>query len=200
MILHIPHSRTKVPKSAKYTVSRDFLAKEIVKITDWYVEDLFEYTPASSTLVFPYSRVYCDVERFENDPLSSIGQGIFYIYDLDGNEIRKHDNGQYEEVLSHYRWFHLQLASLCSQWLAYFSPVIIIDCHSFSDLQALAYGYDEPYPDICIGTDENHTPKDLAKTLKKYFEMNNLTSEINLPYSGSITYLSHFKRWLSVRY
>ncbi len=183
MILHIPHAKTKIPKSAKYLTD---ITKEIVRVTDWYIEELFAYTPASSTLVFPYSRVYCDVERYEDDLLYQVGQGVFYTHDLNGNKIRDCNVEQYEEVLSHYEKHHIEISSLCSQWLAYFSPVIIIDCHSFSDVQALAYGSDEPFPDISIGTDENHTPKDLTKTLKKYFEMNNLTAEINHPYSGSI--------------
>ncbi len=79
MIIHIPHAKTKIPKPAKYLTD---ITKEIVRVTDWYVEDLFEYTPASSTIVFPYSRVYCDVERFEDDPLNNIGNGIFYTHNL----------------------------------------------------------------------------------------------------------------------
>ncbi len=189
MIIHIPHAKTKIPKSAKYLVD---ITKEIVRVTDWFVEDLFEFAPVADTIVFPYSRVYCDVERFEDDPHSAIGQGLFYTHDLDRNKIRECDTEQYEEVLSHYEEHHIEISSLCSQWLAYFSPVIIIYCHSFSDIQALAYGYDEPFPDICIGTDENHTPDDLVKTLKKHFELNNLSVDINNPYNGSIV-PEHYK-------
>ncbi len=155
MIIHIPHTKTKIPKSAKFLID---ITNEIVRVTDWYLEELFEYTPAASTIVFPYSRIYCDVERFEDDPHSAIGQGLFYTHDLDGNKIRECDIEQYEEVLSHYRFHHLELASLCSQWLAYFAPVMIIDCHSYASEQALAYGYNGPFPDICIGADNSHTP------------------------------------------
>ncbi len=183
MIIHIPHTKTKIPKSAKFIVD---ITKEIVRVTDWYLEELFAYTLGSSPLVFPYSRVYCDVERFIDDPLNNIGNGIFYTHDLDGNEIREFDDEQYEEVLSAYKKHGVELASLCGQWLAYFSPVIVIDAHSYSDHQALAYGYSGRMPDICIGTDSAHTPDDLVASLKKYFEMNNLSVDINFPYSGTI--------------
>ncbi len=111
MILHIPHTKTKIPKSAIFLID---ITNEIVRVTDWYLEDLFEYTPASSTLVFPYSRIYCDVERYEDDHHSAIGQGLFYTHDLDGNKIRECDTEQYEEVLSHYEKHHIEISSLCS--------------------------------------------------------------------------------------
>jgi N-formylglutamate deformylase len=42
LILHIPHSSTKIPLKEGYCVSDEILNQEILKLTDWYTDDLFE--------------------------------------------------------------------------------------------------------------------------------------------------------------
>tara|TARA_B110000046_G_C12605506_1_gene238638 strand:+ start:77 stop:310 length:234 start_codon:yes stop_codon:yes gene_type:complete len=41
IILHIPHSSTNIPLSEGYLVDYIALEKEILKLTDWYTDDLF---------------------------------------------------------------------------------------------------------------------------------------------------------------
>ena len=65
MILHIPHSSTKLPDN--FQVSKGVsLEKEFQRMTDWFTDELFDF-PDAKRVVFPYSRLYCDVERFRDD-------------------------------------------------------------------------------------------------------------------------------------
>jgi len=40
IILHVPHSSTNIPLMDGYTVDSSSLASEILKLTDWYTDDL----------------------------------------------------------------------------------------------------------------------------------------------------------------
>ena len=66
LILHIPHSSTNIPLKKGYCVSDGLLNQEILKLTDWYTDDLFE-NEIDSSIKAPFSRIFCDTERFSDD-------------------------------------------------------------------------------------------------------------------------------------
>ena len=79
ILLHIPHSSTAFPEGSNY----DFkdLDNEERLLIDYYTDELFmpdEEQYAVESIVFPYCRLYCDVERLINDPLEEKGLGISY--------------------------------------------------------------------------------------------------------------------------
>ena len=79
ILLHIPHSSTSFPKDSGYTFD-DLNADERLLI-DYYTDELFLPEQPSSkieSVVFPYCRLYCNVERLINDPLEKEGLGISY--------------------------------------------------------------------------------------------------------------------------
>jgi N-formylglutamate amidohydrolase len=41
LILHVPHSSDKIPMDNGYVVDKKILDQEIIKLTDWYTDDLF---------------------------------------------------------------------------------------------------------------------------------------------------------------
>src|SRR5690606_40798107 len=55
IILHIPHSSTNIPLSEGYLVDFITLEKEILKLTDWYTDDLF-YSKDDEMIVAEFSR------------------------------------------------------------------------------------------------------------------------------------------------
>jgi N-formylglutamate deformylase len=59
IILHIPHSSTQIPLTAGYIVDAIALEKEILKLTDWYTDDLF-YSNEDEMIVAEFSRIFCD--------------------------------------------------------------------------------------------------------------------------------------------
>ena len=68
LVLHIPHSSTEIPLLDGYVSNQDAIQDEIVKLTDWYTDDLFD-SEVDDKIVTPFSRIFCDVERFADDEL-----------------------------------------------------------------------------------------------------------------------------------
>ena len=58
------------------------LNDELLRMTDAYTDELFPLTPVEAGLVvFPLSRLICDVERFpsdEDEPMATRGMGAIY--------------------------------------------------------------------------------------------------------------------------
>ena len=42
IILHIPHSSTTIPLTDGYVINNEAMTKEMLKLTDWYTDDLFD--------------------------------------------------------------------------------------------------------------------------------------------------------------
>lgn len=80
LILHIPHSSTKIPIMEDYVVSYKTLDDEMLKLTDWYTDDLF-YSSEDEMVVAEFSRIFCDPERFADDSMeimAQYGMGVLY--------------------------------------------------------------------------------------------------------------------------
>ena len=80
LILHVPHSSSTLPFKDGYVLSDDFLKKEIIKLTDWYTDDLF-HSDTDEMIVANFSRIFCDPERFsedEHEEMSKVGMGVLY--------------------------------------------------------------------------------------------------------------------------
>jgi N-formylglutamate deformylase len=181
MIIHIPHSSVVVPESDTYVIDP---TDEIDRVTDWYTDILFEHDQFDK-LVFPYSRVYCDVERFEDDPLNERGNGIYYTKCLDGTDLRREDEEEKATVMKIYKNHHLELANYINQYISYFEKVTIVDAHSYSDEQA-RYTEKTKTPDFCIGFDDFHTPQKMVDWIVDHIKSNGFTYEINDPFEGTI--------------
>lgn len=179
MLLHIPHSSTKMIDSVKVPN----LDKNIGMLTDWYVNELFDYPgERAEKVVFPYSRLVVDVERFKDDVMEYAGKGYLYQSDVNLNKIiRDRDIG--EQIYDEY---HYSLNTLVNQYFTLFPVLVIVDCHSFNPTP-LPWEDSSLYrPDICIGTDFGHTPIDLSKLVFHYFVDKGYSTLINEPYFGSI--------------
>lgn len=79
VILHIPHASTHIPSRAAYLLSDEALDTEILRLTDWHTDDLFN-DGQDLQIVAKFSRLYCDVERFAYDDMevmAPFGMGAF---------------------------------------------------------------------------------------------------------------------------
>jgi N-formylglutamate amidohydrolase len=58
------------------------LNSELLRMTDAYTDELFPRTPVEAgRVIFPVSRLVCDVERFPSDgdePMATRGIGVIY--------------------------------------------------------------------------------------------------------------------------
>ena len=80
LILHIPHASDYIPDLTMYSVDQKAFKQEILKLTDWYTDDLFILNDAQ-TIKANFSRVFCDVERFSEDSkeiMAQCGMGVLY--------------------------------------------------------------------------------------------------------------------------
>ena len=140
-ILHIPHSAVRIPPSlrADFLISDQQLRRELLRMTDLYTDELF---CGSDRLVFPFSRLVCDVERFLDPAMESmtrLGMWICYQNGSDLMPIKRLCQGTVEKVLSsYYQPHHRQLADRTAQQLAQRKSCLIVDCHSFPS-HALPY-------------------------------------------------------------
>lgn len=196
ILLHIPHSSTLIPEDHKTDFIAD-LSNELRFMTDWYTDDLFDYPAAK--LVFPISRLVCDVERFRDnrrEEMYRCGMGVCYTHGFAGTRIRSLSHEKEEQILQ--RWYdphHNSLRDMTAEKLDHYGMCLIIDCHSFPG-SPLPYEPDkrDNRPDICIGADPFHTPKSIVEILKRTFSQKKYSVAINTPYAGTITPLDYYHK------
>jgi N-formylglutamate deformylase len=77
---------------------------------------------------------------------------------------------------------------------------LIIDCHSFPG-EVLPYESDQSpgRPDFCIGTDDFHTPPELAAVAVGFLESRGYTVAVNRPFAGSMVPAKYYRQDASVR-
>lgn len=181
IILHIPHSGILIPYGVKNY-------DEISKSTDFFTDEIFSLN--YTTVKFPYSRSFCDVERFEKDDMDSVGRGFFYIKDYNGN-VYRNEEFKKDVYENYYVPYHKEFERIVDLKLIENNLAIIIDCHSYNK-ERLPFEKEGERPDICIGTDPYHTPNHLVDLAQHNFR--NYNVKINIPYSGSIVPLKFYKK------
>jgi N-formylglutamate deformylase len=198
LVLHIPHSSIEIPLLEGYVSTQDEIQDEIIKLTDWYTDDLFD-SKVDDKIVTPFSRIFCDVERFADDELevmSKFGMGVLYEKFDNGNILRIVSPELKQEILKNYYWVHhTLLGKAVKTSLEQTKSCLILDCHSFpSSPLTRALVQDELRPDFNIGTDSYHTPKHIIDASIKYFETNGYTLGVDTPYSGSIVPMEYYQK------
>ena len=66
MVLHIPRASQDVSSYEGYFLSTDRLSQEMHLLTDHYTDELFRNDEAN-IIQSHCSRIFCDMERFEDD-------------------------------------------------------------------------------------------------------------------------------------
>lgn len=197
ILIHVPHAATLIPSDEWQYFVTDNLKKEVICMTDHYCDDLFSCN--HEMIRFPVSRLICDVERFRDDSLESMaakGMGVVYTHGLDGKRIKEVPDYHKEEILtSYYDCHHKRLEAEVQRRLDTFNRCLIIDGHSFYE-SPLPYEYNQKIdrPDICIGTDIYHTPKELEAKLCKAFMEKGYSVALNTPFAGSLVPLKYYEK------
>lgn len=185
MIVHIPHSSTRFPDGfprGYIALSEKELQKELERMTDHKTDILFAHENA---IVFPYSRLYCDVERLPNDDMEEIGMGICYRRTSTGKELySRHHSEETRKAL--YSLHHTHFSEKVAADVKNNGKCLIIDAHSFPAVP-LPYEKDLNRPDICIGTNEwDEGVKGIAEYTEQYFSEKGYRVLRNSPFWGSI--------------
>ncbi len=198
LILHIPHSSDFIPIKEGYMVADDVLESEILKLTDWYTDDLFE-SEKDLTVVAGFSRIFCDPERFADDALevmSEVGMGVLYEKADNGSAMREVSPELRKRILDGYYWVHhAALAVAVKGQLEQHRNALIIDCHSYPDVPLLRdLSQADQRPDFNIGTDSFHTSPNLIDLSQKFFASKGYSLGVDWPYSGSIVPMVYYQK------
>lgn len=197
LILHIPHSSLVIPDEYRdeFIISDEALMAELFAMTDVYTDELFPC--GYERIVFPVSRLVCDPERFREDEselMSDRGMGAVYTHGSCCRQIRVVKNR--EAILKNfYDPHHRALERTVLNVLEHNCFCCIVDCHSFSGVP-LPYEVDQNpmRPDICIGTDDYHTPPEILLFTKNFFENKGYHVAVNRPYEGTIVPMVFYKK------
>lgn len=208
VILHVPHSSSAIPTAVRVDLNLcdSELAVELLRMTDWYTNELFGQDDARfQSVVFPFSRLCCDVERYADDarePMSARGMGAIYERTSDGRLLRNRMDSKARNLYleRYYHPHHLKLQELADHLLTSQRHCLIIDCHSFPTIP-LPCDLDQSLsrPDICIGTDITHTPAVLVRQIEQACSAVELSCAVDRPYAGTMVPLKHFQRENSVK-
>jgi N-formylglutamate deformylase len=200
---HVPHAGTRIPPEVRagLLLHDAALAHELVQLTDWHTDELFGWLPdlGAATFVNRVSRLVVDPERFEQDaaePAAGFGQGVVYSRTCDGAPLRAPDAAARERLLAtYYRPYHAALTALVGEVLAAHGRCLIVDGHSFASVPLPSELDQAPdRPDICIGTDEVHTPEPLADALEAGFRAAGLRVRRDSPFAGALVPLRYLGR------
>ena len=196
-IFHIPHSSRQIPEKYRdqFTIDDNSLTIELDRLTDHFTDSMTEGVE-TNTVIFPYSRLLVDVERFADDslePMSERGMGVIYSNGHALNKIRRDlTDDEREELMGLYWEHHKLLEKSVDDSLKQFNKCLIIDLHSYPRLKL-------PYetsvgirPELCIGTDNFHTPDNLVSEITSIASKYKLDTTLNTPFAGTLVPLKHY--------
>ena len=200
---HLPHDATVIPDEVRdqFVLSDQELADEVRRMTDHLTGRLFGLDLGDERVIrAPVSRLVVDVERFPEDldePMAARGMGVIYHRTADGQPLRrplsKHER---RDLLERWYWpHHRRLDDAVEMALVRTGQCLLIDCHSFPS-EPLPYETDQSpdRPDICLGTDEFHTPPELLEAAIGAFRREGFDVAVDRPFSGALVPLSRYRR------
>lgn len=200
ILIHIPHSSYAIPNEYRdlFYLKSNELFQEQLKMTDSYTDELFDVDKVQK-LIFPISRLVCDVERFRNETdeeMTKQGMWVCYTKTSDCKPLKIVNNEHKQEILKlYYDKHHSLFESQVEEMLKEYRQCLIIDAHSFSSIPLPYELHSQDFrPDICIGTDDFHTPKEVAKYLYNAFSDLGYKVGINNPFCGTIVPLKFYRK------
>ena len=197
IILHIPHSSKEIPKQYKRLFYEpEALGDELEAMTDMYTDQLFnqQYTK----LIFPLSRLVCDVERFRDpsqESMTARGMWICYSKNSMGKQLKRLETSYVQDMLvNYYDKHHTKLTKMVTEDLKQAGKTLIVDCHSFPEQMPWLDKQAWPEVDICIGADKFHTPSKLVDTISHEFAKRGYKVAINAPFAGTLVPMKYYQQ------
>ena len=138
LLIHIPHASLHLPPDfwRDVAVDREVIEKNLHFMADYKVDELVRDIDCHKVIA-KYSRLYCDVERFQNDadePMAKLGMGAVYTHLPGGAQYRQVTPERREEIVRQaYEPYHAQLNKLSQKIVAQYGSCMMIDLHSYSD-------------------------------------------------------------------
>lgn len=195
VISHIPHSSLIIPTYVRkqFLLGEDVLWREVLLMTDHFTDELFrKAVPGATDIVFPVSRLVVDPERFVDDadePMAFVGMGVIYEQTSDGRKLRREisDSERQNLIDTYYLPHHHRLNEAVRDTVHHGERILVLDCHSFP-AKALPYELNKHMdrPEICIGTDDFHTPESMTDLAVRVFRNAGFSVAVNDPFAGAL--------------
>jgi N-formylglutamate deformylase len=207
VVVHAPHGGTWIPDEERPAFSLDdaALAEEIRVMTDHRTGLLAETAVGLGAAAFVnrLSRLVVDPERFpdEREEMEAVGMGFAYTATSHGEPLRRLTAGDTARLKE--RWYDpygWALERLVAGVRERFGGCVIVDLHSYPS-RPLPYELhpDAPRPEICLGTDDFHTPEWLAGLVEDACRGLGLSHTRNTPFTGCYVPPSRYRRDAKVR-
>lgn len=194
IVFHLPHASLELPEDFAQGLLSPYLQEGVIttelnvlntKMSDVLLLDLIRGLPYPK-VVAPYSRLYCDVERYwdeRKETMAKFGMGAIYTKNYLGHPLKTVTEAYKRSIKPYYDGHHRLLQTTIE---AQKGDVLLIDLHSFGSEMAnvIAKG---PYPDICIGYNQGEQDEALIRLIEAYCDKKGLTHQRNYPYVGSMT-------------
>lgn len=201
IVIHIPHSSVHIPEEVtdQFSLTASELDYEILRMTDHYTNELFDL-PCATKLVYPFSRLVADPERFREDnqePMSARGMGAVYVKTADGSNLRSMsaESNRERNLQNYYDSHHREFTAIVNSALNQHGSCLIIDAHSFpSSPLPCDMNQATNRPEICIGTESFHTSSELAERAMEIFRRAGWITKLNDPYEGAIVPNMFYKK------
>jgi N-formylglutamate amidohydrolase len=199
LVLHIPHSSLFIPAGIRrrFLVGEQEIHENLLALTDWKTDELFAPGFTHRRVVYSFSRMVCDPERYRDDAeetMSRRGMGAVYLRDAFGRPLREATPEEREALLRRcYDPHHRLLEAAVDAAIREHGCCLIIDAHSFS-AAPLPYEPDQhtDRPDICLGTCPEHTPEPIFELASEHFRERGFSVARNHPYAGTIVPLKYW--------
>ena len=142
VLFHIPHDSSRIPAWSKdqFVLSKPTFKKELILMRDSKTKALFSFDK-------------CQKKAVRQDLQAGCGCGEITLLK--------------SYYFTHHKAFYLAVKKILDKY----GKCLIIDCHSFSSfVQDYELTKDAYRPQICLGTNDFHTPKALLDFAKSAFE------------------------------
>lgn len=204
VVIHIPHSSSHIPDKFKsqYLLTEAELESELLKMTDWYTDELFDI-PGFKIHCNRISRLVMDPERFRSDDLEEMarfGMGVAYTQTSDRRTLRNISDSENEQILTElYDPYHYRFTQTVEEILLSCGHCMIIDAHSFPS-QPLPYEIalnktKQNRPDLCLGYDPYHIDGSFLRLTESFFtQKQQLAVAHNFPFAGSIVPAKYYHK------
>ncbi|KAF0093287.1 MAG: hypothetical protein E1N59_2979 [Puniceicoccaceae bacterium 5H] len=198
MILHIPHASNYIPSRlrSQYVLSDEDLSQELRRQTDAHADELFTLAEAVPVVCL-WSALVVDVEHAPHDTDDSpvrIGMGRIHTHTADDRPLRRelfaHEIAELDRA---YHCHHASLFHAVQAELEKDGCALLVDCHSFPAEPLPSDSCQEhPRLDICLGTDDFHTPPDFVEYAVNLLEGLGYTVTTNRLQAGGLVPQAHY--------
>lgn len=173
ILFHILHASLKIPNKYWKICIKD---KKYIKKTNLFLSDIRtdKLVPNKChKLIFKYSRLFCDVEKFKDDKKESMakkGMGVVYTKDCENTISNPNRRYKSQVIKSYYKKHHNKLDKMVTNLIKKYNKCFIIDFHSFSDEMVKKLLNSDNNPDICIGVDNIYTNEKILNFTINHFK------------------------------